>query len=134
MEIALMVVVQPPSLLLLERISNFFHLKRVTAWILHFVSNFHHYLKGNVSRSGPLTVQELVDAEAYSIAVAQQSDYGEEISTLTKGNTLPKGKLLPLHPFLDKHGLLSVGGRAKHLELPFSQCHPIILLYMVIIS
>ena len=72
-------------------------------------------------------MQELVDAEAYWITVAQQSDFGGEISSLTRGKTLPKGKLLPLHPFLDEHGLLRVGGRAKHLGLPFSQCHPIIL-------
>ena len=65
------------------------------------------------SWSGPMTVQELVNAEAYWIAVAQQSDFGEEILTLRKGKTLPKGKLLPLHPFLDKHGLLRVGGKAK---------------------
>ena len=77
MEIALAVVVQPPSLPLLECISNFTRLKRLTAWILHFVSNCHHYLKGKASHSCPLTVQELVDAEAYWIIVTQQSDFGE---------------------------------------------------------
>ena len=100
MEIALTVVAQPPSLPLLEHMSKFTHLKRVTTWILHSVNNCHHYLKEKASWSGPLTVQELVDAEAYWIAVAQQSDFGEETLTLRKGKTLPKGKLLPLHPSL----------------------------------
>ena len=92
------------------------------------VSSCHHYLylKRKASRSGPLTVQKLVDAEAYWVPVAQQSDFGEEILTLRKVKTLPKGKLLPLHPFLDDHGLPRLGGRTKHLGLPFSQCHPII--------
>ena len=71
---------------------------------------------------------ELVNAEAYYwITLVQQSDFGEEISTLRKGKTLTKRKLLPLHPFLDEHELLRVGGRAKHLGLPFSQRHLIIL-------
>ena len=88
MEKALTIVAQPPSLPLLELISNFTHLKRVTAWMLHFVSNCHHNLKGKASRSGPWTMQELVDAEAYWIAVAQESNFVEEILTLRKGRTL----------------------------------------------
>ena len=71
-------------------------------------------------------MQELVDAEAYWIAVTQESDFGEEILTLRKGKTLPKGKLLPLHPFRQEHELLRVGGIAKHSGLPFLQRHPII--------
>ena len=59
--------------------------------------------------------------------MAQRLDFVGEISPLRRGKTLPKGKVLLLHPFLGKHGLLKLGGRAKHLGLPFSQCHPIIL-------
>nr|XP_034177277.1 uncharacterized protein LOC117602863 [Osmia lignaria] len=38
-----------------------------------------------------------------------------------------KGKLLRLNPFLDRHGLLRVGGRLKNSLMPFGQQHPIIL-------
>ena len=38
-----------------------------------------------------------------------------------------KGKLKRLNPFLDKDGVLRVGGRLRHSILPFSQRHGIIL-------
>ena len=64
---------------LIERIFNFTNLKQVTAWIMRFVNNCRHHLKEKASQSGPFTIHELVDAEAYWIAVVQQSDFGEEI-------------------------------------------------------
>lgn len=37
------------------------------------------------------------------------------------------GKLLTLSPFIDKDGLLRVGGRLKHAALTYNQKHPILL-------
>ncbi|XP_073968186.1 uncharacterized protein [Bombus fervidus] len=42
-------------------------------------------------------------------------------------NSTVKGKLQRLNPFLDKDGMLRVGGRLRHSTLPFNQKHPIIL-------
>ncbi|XP_033363073.1 uncharacterized protein LOC117241211 [Bombus vosnesenskii] len=45
----------------------------------------------------------------------------------TDRNSAVKGKLQRLNPFLDKDGMLRVGGRLSHSPMPFNQKHPIIL-------
>ena len=112
-------------LTILERISNFNKLKRVTAWILRFVNN---------CRRCPETCQpflntlELSTAENYWLKVVQQAVFQEEIVLLECGKLLSrKSKLLSLHPFLDKQGLMRLGGIMCRSEMPYTKRHPVIL-------
>ncbi|GFV00806.1 integrase catalytic domain-containing protein [Trichonephila clavipes] len=52
----------------------------------------------------------------------------EEIQSIKKQISLPpKSLLLSLHPFIDKHGLVRVGGSLQNSQLRFNSKHPIIL-------
>ncbi|XP_046753077.1 uncharacterized protein LOC124416196 [Diprion similis] len=54
--------------------------------------------------------------------------FAEELKDLTAGSPLrPNSKLSRLNPFIDKEGVLRVGGRLQHSSLPFSARYPIIL-------
>ena len=67
-------------------------------------------------------------AETYWLSFSQHEMFGEEIEALQKQGEIPcSSMLLPLHPFIDGHGLLRVGGRAKNARLPFDNRHPVIL-------
>ena len=51
-----------------------------------------------------------------------------DIETIKSGKNLPgSSSLLSLHPFLDKSGVLHVGGREQLSSRPFISCHPAIL-------
>ena len=58
----------------------------------------------------------------------QATDFGDELSLLSKGQQVPKtSKLAPLSPFVDSEGLLRVGGRLGDLNIPEAMKHPPIL-------
>ena len=117
-----------PMLPILDRFSSFTPLKRITAWIFHFVENCRPRRSHNVSNHGFLTVEELIRAERSWFQAMQAMSFLEEIASLKKGSEVhSKGCSLPLHPFLNKHGLLRVGGRVSQCKLPRSHHHPIIL-------
>ena len=75
-----------------------------------------------------LTAMELHHSRNSIIRMIQRSAFHDEINSLSQNPEAPlKSKLKRLNPFLDKDGLLRVGGRLKHSVLPFSQWHGIIL-------
>ena len=111
----------------LETISNYDRLKRVTAWMLHFIYNCRARAATKEPHTGALTTAELHSAEVHWLASAQALDFPEEISVLRRGDGLTKGTLLSLNPFLDSQGLLRVGGRQALSQQHYHQRHPIIL-------
>ena len=123
-KVSMLTVLGTPSALpIIDSVSNFTRLIRVTSWVFRFVDN----CRGGSSRK-PLSVDELTRAERYWITVAQRSVFSEEISCITKNRELPeKGCLVPLHPILDLHGILRVGGRGNQSNLPYRTRNPVIL-------
>ena len=106
-----------------NQFSNFTRLKRVTAWILRFISN----LRTTVSQrcfSPHLIVPELNSAEGYWLTVTKFLN-----DTIKKGLSLSKAsKLLPFRPIWDKeYSVVRVGGRISNSTLSYSQLHPVIL-------
>lgn len=74
------------------------------------------------------TVQEREDTHCIIIRDLQRQVYPEEIKLLSKVTQLPsQSKLFQLDAFVDKDGLLKVGGRLKNASLPTSLNHPIII-------
>lgn len=62
------------------------------------------------------------------LKLLQQSAFLSEINNLRNDLCIGKSsKLLPLHPFLDKDGIMRVGGRLRNSNIPYSQKHPILL-------
>ncbi|XP_063990952.1 uncharacterized protein LOC135169656 [Diachasmimorpha longicaudata] len=106
----------------LEQYSSFVQLKRVIAFCLRFRSH----------KQGPITADELATAEQGIIHWLQTETFGPLRRALQgTGNQQTKNQELAavakLHPFLDKDGLIRVGGRLQNAMIPYSQKHPLIL-------
>jgi hypothetical protein len=113
-----------PELSLLQRYSSFRRLILVTCWILRFKSRTLHKKK----EAGPLTLEELQAATTTWIKIIQQQSFTADITNLvSRGELNNKSKLMSLTPFLDQDGVLRVGGRLRHSQLPFDQKTPVLL-------
>nr|XP_033200220.1 uncharacterized protein LOC117162454 [Bombus vancouverensis nearcticus] len=110
----------PADYSLLERYSSWPKLIRIIARCLRW--------RQERNRSAPLTVTELRITHNELIKLLQNIHFSEEIRTLQKDrNAAIKGKLTRLNPFIDKEGILRVGGRLSHSSMTFAQKHPIVL-------
>ncbi|XP_055912003.1 uncharacterized protein LOC129946017 [Eupeodes corollae] len=73
-----------------------------------------------------LTTSELQNATFNCIRAAQKQMFPEEIQNLIKHPSSSK-HFGSLHPFIDRNGILRVGGRLQNSNLQFEQQHPVIL-------
>ena len=102
-------------------------MRRITAWILRFAKNCKAKQEERI-RCPALAVKELECAEEFWCRSAQELAFRDEISSLkAKGKLRQTSKLLTFNPFLDKQGLLRVGGRIRLADLPYKSRHPIVL-------
>ena len=111
--------------------SSWLKTKKNVAWILRF----REMILGRPPLSPNLTVAELVTAEK-AIWGAVQKEYFSDILEIL-GKEQPKNqkqlkkksniRLQHLSPFIDKHGLLRVGGRLENSDLSYDAKHQIIL-------
>ena len=67
---------------ILQQMSSFNRLRRVTAWIFRFVHNCHANKNKQAVRKGRLKTNELISAEECWIASAQQTAYPKELTIL----------------------------------------------------
>ncbi|XP_076676250.1 uncharacterized protein LOC143373173 [Andrena cerasifolii] len=122
---------------LFDRYSSYMRLIRVTAYCLRFIRNA-HASKGSAStstrkggatvRDKLLTVQELEDVRIRLLKFAQQDAFSVELHDLRKTGTIPKlSRLRSLNPFLDKNGIIRLGGRLANARISYDERHPIIL-------
>jgi len=108
---------------ILPSVSSFERLTRIIAYCLKFVKG----CRCN-RQVGNLTVRELEKAEQIIARVVQHESFHQEYRCLSKGHVLKKNsKLITLDPFLDEMGLIRVGGRLRHADLPEETKHPIVL-------
>ncbi|XP_018357523.1 PREDICTED: uncharacterized protein LOC108757560 [Trachymyrmex cornetzi] len=60
--------------------------------------------------------------------MVQSHAFAADLKCLCNREQLPKtSKFLSLNPFLDEHGIIRVGGRLQHADLPYSVKHQIVL-------
>jgi hypothetical protein len=110
----------PADRSLLERFSSWPRLIRIIARCLRW--------RQKQDRGNPLTIHDLTIAHNKLIILLQLCHFPDVIRDLQANrHSTVKGKLQRLNPFLDKDGMLRVGGRLRHSTLPFNQKHPIIL-------
>ncbi|KAK0132494.1 hypothetical protein N1851_032631 [Merluccius polli] len=116
-----------------ERFSSWSRLTRAVARLLHVARSFHKQTDDSVCagwhfcKKG-LRTAELTKAEYVIIKAVQREVYSEEVECIEKKQDLPVGSSLrKLHPVMDEEGLLQVGGRTTHSNLPANETHPILL-------
>ncbi|GFS79746.1 integrase catalytic domain-containing protein [Trichonephila clavipes] len=111
---------------LLSRSNRFLTIVRVLSFLYRFLFNIRNPTN---KKRGPLTSDEMEEAEIYLMKQVQRSSFYKEIRAMQNGDDIcNKSKILNLSPFLDDKGIIRVGGRLKHSRLPYSSKHPILLL------
>ena len=122
---------QEPQTTILDHIltlnSNYHSTLSLTAWFLRF---YHRLKNGRPSpddRTRHLSGAEVTAAEHWLLKEAQKTSFPQAKHALEKNKPLPKSsKIRSLNPWLDKEGLLRVGGRLSNSSLSQSQQHPIL--------
>ena len=115
---------------LISQCSSFYHLLRVMAWLLRFISNSRSsHLKSSVNSSPYLLANEILNAEITCIKLTQMIFFKEEYKCLSLKKSLPsKSSLLKLQPFFDEATkCIKVGGRLKNSNIGLLEKHPFIL-------
>ena len=109
-----------------ERFSDWGRLVRIQAWVYRFVYNCRF---GNQRSTGPLSSDEIRDAETSIIRQVQASSFREEYEALLNQRPLPThSKLASLNPRLDEDYVLRSQGRLQLADtLSFDAKHPILL-------
>lgn len=100
---------------------------RVVAYIMRFYKNCKAKANSHRIKSNFLCNEELKDSINVIIKHEQKIYFADEINSLKNGKDLKKSPLNPLHPFLDKDGIIRVGGRLQNASLTYNRKHPIIL-------
>ncbi|CAG9087799.1 unnamed protein product [Plutella xylostella] len=104
-----------------ERFSNITRMKRVLALCKRFA-------KPKESKDVIITADEMEDILQTCIRYYQNEVYGRDIEDLKKkGKVRNKSSLITLSPFLDKNGIMKVGGRLQNAEIAETAKHPIII-------
>ncbi|KAK3700581.1 hypothetical protein QZH41_001579 [Actinostola sp. cb2023] len=93
-----------------KKVSSYHHLMRVTPWIRRFTINC-RAPKHNPQITGPLTLEEIEDAEHLWIKRAQTQAYPEDMARIkAKREISHSSSLKSLNPTLDERDVLRVGG------------------------
>lgn len=106
----------------LKNQSSHWRVVRITATILRFVNNFKaKWGPPNITfkQTGILTTEELIQAETILVKQAQKSF--QTTAEFKKSKTLT--------PFVDKDGIVRVGGRVEKAVISYDNRHPAILPY-----
>ncbi|XP_058443961.1 uncharacterized protein LOC131425801 [Malaya genurostris] len=118
-----------------DRFSQWSTLLRTTAYVMRAVRNFQCTTRRIPITGGPLTRDELVEAEAYLYRTAQRSTYNREVSitSVSQQEQSPSkisktSPLYGLYLFLDENGVLRNRGRANGCKfIDRSVANPVVL-------
>ncbi|XP_055584842.1 uncharacterized protein LOC129737707 [Uranotaenia lowii] len=104
-------------------VSCFRRLQRIIAWVLRYLNNRRKPKEERVLHPH-LTIDELRNSMLVIVRVIQRLEFDDEIKRVQKG--VPCKRLAALNPILSD-GLLRVGGRLRHSNLPDESKHQLIL-------
>ncbi|KRZ47850.1 Transposon Tf2-6 polyprotein, partial [Trichinella nativa] len=109
-----------------QKYSSLTKLFNVTAYVFRFIRNCK--VVPEKRKTTPLDVREIDQAEKFWLKAVQNEEFPEELESLKKEKKLPKSsRLWPLNPYVDDNGILRVGGRLRHSDLPFHTKYPVLL-------
>lgn len=106
-------------------LSTYSDLKRIVRIVALFRRCATNYRSSN-KQSGAYTPTELEGALLALVRHVQMQSFADEIKQLRAGKLASKA-IRRLNPFLDEAGLLRVGGRLRHAEVPYALKHPLLL-------
>ena len=109
-----------------NRFSSWLRLTRTTAWVLRFLKMAKAKDKSQLQKPH-LEVSEIEEGKKYWIRRLQMQRYGSTIEHLENQTPYPSCPLRNLATFLDSEGILRVGGRLQHSDLPYKAKHPAIV-------
>lgn len=104
---------------ILEKYSSYSKLCKIIAYCLRF--------RPTNKYNGPLCVKEINEAESRILKLFQSVQFANEFKRLKDKQPIHKSKIASLHPFIDKDGLIRVGGRLKSSNLTYAQKHPVLI-------
>lgn len=111
---------------LILRSSRLSKLLRVVAYVLRWVMNAR--VPSGSRRCDPLGPNDIRSAREFLIRRAQADVFYEELHDLRAGKPLAVDSAIArLNPFLDQRGLICVGGRLRHADIPIETRHPVLL-------
>jgi len=117
-----------------ECYSNLMRLLRVVAYMFRFINRIKQQIK--LTKGSPsftninyhILPNEINHATKVLVKLVQRSYFSKELSLLLKQQNLNKNSpILRLNLFIDKEGILRVGGRLKLSDLTYNTKHPILL-------
>ncbi|XP_063994316.1 uncharacterized protein LOC135171617 [Diachasmimorpha longicaudata] len=101
---------------LIDRFSSFNRLLRITAICSRFIARLRRV--PNTSLHYPLTLSELEEARLLWIKLTQSAHLKDELRTISRGERFTRSHpLTKLTPFIDRQGVLRVGGRLRFAQL-----------------
>lgn len=83
--------------------------------------------RSNRFKSRSIGAEEQRLAEHVVLRVVQKEQFANEIALITASKPIKSSRLAAFDPFVDRHGVLRVGGRLKNANISFEQKHPILL-------
>ncbi|XP_071580243.1 uncharacterized protein [Temnothorax nylanderi] len=115
-----------PYWILLDKYSSLSQLFRITALCRRVSSRMRKIPQ--TSLFWPLTPEETYQSRIFWCKQVQHSWFANDLLVISKGNTFSRSHpMAKLTPFLDRDGLLRVGGRLHYADLSMESKHPIIL-------
>ncbi len=105
------------------------HLTKFSSWskTLKAIARLLRWIKKDKTNL-PASASEQEDAKCLILKGVQKQMYQNEIDMLSQGKQLPShSKLHHLDAFIDKDGMIKVGGRLSHSSYSHSFKHPLIL-------
>lgn len=106
---------------LLNRFSSLEKIHRIVSYIFRFAGG-----RPKTATTTIVSADEFVRALQGLIRGVQQEVFTDDLTRLKKGDRCSK-TIRHLDPFIDETGLLRVGGRMDHAEIPYTHKHPILL-------
>ena len=109
---------------LMTSMSDFYKLKVRIGWLVKFINT----IKSGEKLPKCLSLSDLENSETIVVKYLQNKYFSKEIAQIKKQSNLTKtSPLRKLAPFLDIDGIVRVGGRIAHADIPFETRHPVIL-------
>ncbi|XP_055910470.1 uncharacterized protein LOC129944834 [Eupeodes corollae] len=127
-ECKLVCLTETPNIKNFEISTRFSNLNRLLRVVTRCILLFRRRQTQNPSRIYFLSPQDLLLAKIALVRISQGQYFLDEINCLKNFDAVSKkSKYRFMDPFIDKFGILRVGGRLKNASIPFDQKHPIIL-------
>ena len=112
-----------------DHYSSWYKLTRHVAWMIKLKSIWIKWKRGESTKEKfqNLLVHEIKQSELELCRISQLESYPQEYDKLSINDVIPtKSNLISLKPIF-KDGLIRVGGRISHANIPFNNKHQIIL-------